>query len=152
MTYLKDGRATAEGCFFCADASDKLAEPVLERSELTFTVLNRFPYSSGHVMVVPIRHVCDVRTLTTDEGIALFTAMQRAVQAITTSLQPDGFNIGINQGAAGGASADHTHVHVVPRWHGDTNFMPVLANVRVLAEHLDATADRLRAALVTLPE
>lgn len=151
MAYIADGVVAGEECFLCAEAADVVSKPVVDRTEHTFTLLNRFPYSSGHVMVVPNRHVCDVRSLTPLEGVALFAAMQRALQAITTALRPDGFNIGVNQGEAGGASASHTHMHIVPRWQGDTNFMPVLANVRVLVEDLDATADRLREIFAALP-
>ncbi len=93
---------------------------------LTFTLLNRYPYSSGHVMVVPVRHAPDLVALTPDEGAAVFAATQRAIRALTEAMHPGGFNIGINQGAAAGASVEHIHMHVVPRWGGDTNFMPVL--------------------------
>jgi ATP adenylyltransferase len=119
---------------------------VVERTALTVTVLNRFPYSSGHVMVVPRRHVPDILALTPDEGSAVFSGMQRAVEALDAAMKPGGYNIGINQGAAAGASVEHVHLHVVPRWGGDTNFMPVLADTKVLPEHLDATATKLRAA------
>jgi len=123
---------------------------VVERAELTVTLLNRFPYSSGHVMVVPRRHVPDVLSLSADEGSAVFSGMQRAVQVLDAALTPGGYNIGINQGAVAGASIEHVHLHVVPRWGGDTNFMPVLADTKVLPEHLDATAEKLRAAYSSL--
>jgi ATP adenylyltransferase len=119
---------------------------VVERTALTVTVLNRFPYSSGHVMVVPRRHAPDILALSPDEGSAVFSGMQRAVEALDAAMNPGGYNIGINQGAVAGASVEHVHLHVVPRWGGDTNFMPVLADTKVLPEHLDATAARLRAA------
>ena len=123
---------------------------MVERAELTVTLLNRFPYSSGHVMVVPRRHVPDVLSLSADEGSAVFSGMQRAVQVLDAALTPGGYNIGINQGAVAGASIEHVHLHVVPRWGGDTNFMPVLADTKVLPEHLDATAEKLRAAYSSL--
>jgi ATP adenylyltransferase len=119
---------------------------VVERTALTVTVLNRFPYSSGHVMVVPRRHVPDILALTPDEGSAVFSGMQRAVEALDAAMNPGGYNVGINQGAVAGASVEHVHLHVVPRWGGDTNFMPVLADTKVLPEHLDATAAKLRVA------
>ena len=113
-------------------------------------MLNRFPYSPGHVLVAPTRHAHDLRDLSVEEGGALFTATQRTMRVIDTALDPDGFNLGLNVGAAAGASVEHVHVHVVPRWAGDTNFMPVLGDVKVIPEHLDATADRLREAFGAL--
>ena len=111
------------------------------------TLLNRFPYSSGHVMVAPRRHAADLRDLTPEEGLALLEATQRALDAITRLMDPGGFNVGFNLGAAAGASVDHLHLHVVPRWGSDTNFMPVLADIKVLPEHLEVTAARIREAL-----
>ena len=109
----------------------------MDRDELTFTLLNRYPYSSGHVMVVPLRHAPDLVSLSAEEGAAMFAATQRAIRALTEAMHPGGYNIGINQGAAAGASVEHVHLHVVPRWGGDTNFMPVLGDVKVLPEHLE---------------
>ena len=125
---------------------------VVERAAGTFTVLNLYPYSSGHLLVVPHRHAPDVLALSAEEGTAMFTAVQRAVRALKASLNPDGFNIGVNQGGVAGAGiAGHVHTHVVPRWEGDHNFMPVLADLKVIPEHLDRTAERLRAAYAELP-
>ena len=151
MAYV-GGERTHEGCVLCAirDGGDQ-EDRVVERAELTFTVLNLFPYSSGHLMVVPNHHVPDITGLDAAEGAALFSGAQRAVRALQAALQPGGFNLGINAGHAAGAGiADHVHLHVVPRWAGDTNFMPVLADVKVLPEHLDETAAKLREAYKTL--
>jgi ATP adenylyltransferase len=151
MAYI-DGAASPDGCFLCRAVADD-APPdahVVERAELTVTLLNRFPYSSGHVMVVPRRHAPDILALTPDEGSAVFSGLQRAVRALDAALNPGGYNVGINQGAVAGASIEHVHLHVVPRWAGDTNFMPVLADTKVLPEHLDATAEKLRAAYSSL--
>jgi ATP adenylyltransferase len=148
MEYVGD-RTPPEGCVLCAiDAGETDQERhVVERTAETFTVLNLYPYSSGHVLVVPHRHAPDVTALSPAEGAAMFASVQRAVRALQAALGPDGFNIGINHGRVAGAGiADHVHTHVVPRWDGDTNFMPVLADVKVLPEHLDRTAERLRAA------
>ena len=151
MAYV-GGERTHDGCVLCAirDGLDE-GNRVVERAELTFTVLNLFPYSSGHVMVVPNRHVADITGLDAAAGAALFEGAQRAVRALEAALQPNGFNLGINTGHAAGAGiADHVHLHVVPRWAGDTNFMPVLADVKVLPEHIDATAEKLRQAYARL--
>ena len=148
MAYIEGAASPPDECFLCtaaaADAPDDAH--VVEQTALTITVLNRFPYSSGHVMVVPRRHVPDILALTPDEGSAVFSGMHRAVEALDAAMNPGGYNIGINQGAVAGASVEHVHFHVVPRWGGDTNFMPVLADTKVLPEHLDATAAKLRAA------
>lgn len=151
MAYV-GGERTHDDCVFCAIASgDDEANRVVEQAEKTFTVLNLFPYSSGHVMVVPRKHVPDITGLDAAEGAALFDGAQRAVRVIQDALHPDGFNLGINAGSAAGAGiADHVHLHVVPRWSGDTNFMPVLADVKVLPEHIDQTAVKLREAYAKL--
>ena len=151
MAYV-GGERTHSDCVFCAIGNgDDEANRVVEQAELTFTVLNLFPYSSGHVMVVPRRHVPDITHLDATEGAALFAGTQRAVRALEEALHPDGFNLGINSGHAAGAGiVDHVHLHVVPRWSGDTNFMPVLADVKVLPEHIDQTAAKLREAYARL--
>lgn len=148
MAYVSsDPSAEEGGCFLCAAANEPASETslVVDRDELTLNLLNRYPYSSGHLMVAPLRHTADLVSLTPDEGAAVFTATQRAIRALTDAMHPGGFNIGVNQGAAAGASIEHFHLHVVPRWGGDTNFMPVLGDVKVLPEHLETTARSLRA-------
>ena len=152
MAYVSSTpQETGEGCFLCAAAggSDD-ASLVVDRGDLAFVLMNRYPYTSGHLMVVPIRHSAGVLALTPEEGEAMFAATQRAVRALTEMMHPDGFNIGINQGSAAGASAEHVHVHVVPRWAGDTNFMPVLGDVKVLPQALETTAAHLREAFARL--
>ena len=151
MAYV-GGERTHEGCVLCAIAEgDDEENRVVEQAELTYTVLNRFPYSSGHLMVVPRRHVAGIGDLDAAEGAALFAGAQRALRALQSALSPEGFNLGVNQGHPAGAGiADHVHLHVVPRWEGDTNFMPVLADVKVLPEHMEATATRLRSAFAAL--
>ncbi len=155
MAYVTGGEPGGETCFLCSAAKgdvageDASSDPglVVERATATVTLMNLFPYTSGHVLVAPRRHVADLRDLTPDEGAALLAATQRALGAISRALQPAGFNVGMNLGRAAGASIDHLHLHVVPRWNGDTNFMPVLADAKVLPEHLEVTAGRLREAL-----
>ena len=148
MAYVAGDRPAVGSCFLCdairGDDDDALL--VVERAPLTVSLLNRFPYNSGHLMVVPRRHVSDPRDLQPDEGAALLTGVQRALRASDEALHPDGYNVGFNLGTAAGGSADHLHQHVVPRWTGDTNYMPVLGDVKVIPEHLQATAATLRQA------
>jgi ATP adenylyltransferase len=152
MAYVSTAAASDTGCFLCAAAAREPGQEslVVDRGELAFILLNRFPYTSGHLMVVPMRHAAGVAALTASEGAAIFEATQRAIRVLSDAMHPDGFNIGINQGGAAGASAEHVHQHVVPRWAGDTNFMPVLGDVKVLPEDLETTAVNLREAFNSL--
>ncbi|HEY4976671.1 MAG TPA: HIT domain-containing protein [Gaiellaceae bacterium] len=138
-----------EGCIFCraAAAPDDTDSLVVHRGETAFALLNRFPYSSGHLMIAPIRHVGALGELSAQEAAEIHDLSARAIEVLGGAYQPDGFNIGWNLGRSAGAGiVDHVHEHVVPRWQGDTNFMPVLADVRVVPEHLQATHTRLGAA------
>ena len=152
MAYVGSESPRTSECFICdaIDGHGPDANLVVARPHDAVVMLNRFPYSPGHVLVAPTRHAHDLRDLSVEEGGALFTATQRTMRVIEMALAPDGFNLGLNVGAAAGASVEHVHVHVVPRWAGDTNFMPVLGDVKVIPEHLDATADRLREAFAAL--
>jgi len=139
-----------EGCVFCAEASGALtgdASLLVRRGASAIVILNKFPYSSGHLLVAPIRHVGGLAELTDDEVLELHGLAVAGVEALGLIYGPAGFNLGWNLGHAAGAGiADHVHLHVVPRWFGDTNFMPVLADVKVLPEHLLETRNRLREA------
>ncbi|MFZ0181427.1 MAG: HIT domain-containing protein [Candidatus Dormiibacterota bacterium] len=143
---------TGEVCWLCEAAKPGVGDQslVVDRGSLAFVLMNRYPYTSGHLLVAPVRHVAGVLALTPEEGAAIFANTQRAVRALTDAMHPDGFNIGINQGSAAGASAEHVHLHVVPRWSGDTNFMPVIGDVKVLPQDLETTAANLREAFVRL--
>ena len=137
------------GCVFCraVAAPDDADSLVVHRGETAFVMLNRFPYSSGHLMVAPIRHVGNLGELSAQEAAEIHSLSARALEVLAALFQPDGFNIGWNLGRSAGAGVvDHVHEHVVPRWQGDTNFMPVLADVRVIPEHLQATHARVEAA------
>jgi ATP adenylyltransferase len=141
------------GCVFCAAAKGEGddAALVLERGERCFAMLNAFPYASGHAMVLPYRHVADLLTLDEDEVRELMLLTRRTERALTAVMSPQGFNIGLNIGEAAGAGiAEHLHLHIVPRWAGDTNFMPVLADAHVIPQALEATRDALAAALSEL--
>ena len=134
-----------EGCVFCAAATgEDESHLVVHRGEHAFVVLNRFPYSSGHLLVAPRRHEGDLGELVDAEVLEIQRLATRGLQALGATYRPDGYNLGWNLGRVAGAGiVDHVHLHVVPRWSGDTNFMPVLADVRVLPEHLHATRHRL---------
>jgi ATP adenylyltransferase len=135
-------------CLFCALAAmDDDEAMILERTDLTFTVMNAYPYTSGHVMVAPLRHEATLAGLVADEAGALMQGVQRASVAIDAAYRPEGQNAGMNLGRAGGAGVPgHLHAHVLPRWGGDTNFMTSVAEARVLPESLRASYDKLRTA------
>ncbi len=146
MAYVGASEPPA-GCIFCSalESRDDRARLVLFRGAQSYLILNAFPYAPGHLMAVVNRHVGAIGHATSEELVDVMTLVQRAVRALTDEYRAHGFNIGINQGRVAGAGiVDHLHVHVVPRWNGDTNFMPVVGEVRVLPESLDATWDRLR--------
>jgi ATP adenylyltransferase len=131
-----------------AQSSDDVDNLVIARERACYALLNRYPYNGGHIMVVPYKQVSDLAGLTDDELAGLMQLTRRCVEALTRLMKPDGFNIGMNVGRSAGAGIEeHLHLHIVPRWNGDTNFMPVLADTKVLPEALADTAARLRAAL-----
>ncbi len=145
MAYV--GGATAAGCIFCAALSggDDRKHLVVHRAPHAFLILNAYPYTPGHVMAVVNRHVGTVADASDTELVEAMRLIGVATAALRAEYHAQGFNIGINQGRVAGAGVeDHLHLHVVPRWSGDVNFMPVLGEVRVLPESLDATWERLR--------
>jgi ATP adenylyltransferase len=137
-------------CIFCAAAasSDAAENLVIDRGQLCLTMLNAYPYAPGHLMVAPNRHVGELDSLADDELTELMLQVRTAVSLLREVMNPAGFNVGLNLGTAAGAGiAEHLHMHVVPRWDGDTNFMPVLAETGVIPQALTATRDLLRDAL-----
>ncbi len=131
-----------------AAADDDAAHFVVWRGTHLFVVMNLYPYNNGHLLLVPYRPVTDYTDLTGDERSELTDLIGRAIDWLKAALEPDGFNGGMNQGEAGGAGIpDHLHVHVVPRWRGDTNFMPVTADTKVIPEAMRETYQKLRAAV-----
>jgi ATP adenylyltransferase len=146
MTYVHQKKDV--GCIFCKKPLEKKDERnlILYRGEETFVVMNRFPYNNGHLMVVPKRHCTDLDELNDREFRELFDVMKVSTQVLERSLSPHGFNIGFNLGPGGGAGLEHLHLHIVPRWMGDTNFMPVLGETKVMPEYLNETYRRLRSA------
>lgn len=140
MEYIgsaKEGKD--QGCIFCEkpkEGDDEKAY-ILARTEKSFAMLNAYPYNSGHLMVAPFGHVGELEGLEVDELLDLQKLLQRSIKALKEAMQPDGFNIGMNLGTVAGAGIpDHLHWHVVPRWSGDTNFMPVAADTKVLPQTL----------------
>lgn len=135
------------GCVFCQALKD-IQEPenlVLRVAERVFVMMNRFPYAHGHLLVSPLRHVPDLDGLTEEEARDLMEETRLATRVLARVLTPEGFNVGINLGKVAGAGyAGHLHVHVVPRWNGDLNFMPILADVRVISVHLQETFTKLK--------
>ncbi len=140
-----------EGCVFCLAAAGADEETlVVHRGDAGFVLLNKYPYSSGHLMCAPYRHVGDFADLTDAEALELHRLAAAGMAALGATYAPQGHNVGWNLGRIAGAGVvDHVHLHVVPRWSGDTNFMPVLADVKVLPEHLDETRAKLAGAWPT---
>lgn len=131
-------------CALCAAARDEESTLVVVRGSRCLVMLNRFPYASGHLMVLPTRHVGELTLLAQEEITEAMLLVQASVSTLRAVMEPDGFNVGLNLGQAAGAGIDqHFHLHVVPRWNGDTNFMPVLADTSVVPQALAATRDQL---------
>ena len=145
MTYIsaeKDHGFEGDACVFCdlPARQDDERTYILYRGARAFVIMNLYPYNSGHLMVVPYAHVDSVTHLDEDALTEMMVLITRAQAVVGESMRPQGFNIGVNQGGAAGAGiADHVHMHLVPRWVGDTNFMPVMGDVRVMPQHLDET-------------
>jgi ATP adenylyltransferase len=143
-----------QGCFLCEHCrtpQDDARNHVVWRSDKTLVVLNRFPYSSGHLLIAPVAHAVQFETLPEDVLLELMQRMQAAKRVLEHALHAQGFNIGLNLSHCAGAGLpDHLHWHVVPRWAGDTNFMAVVGDVKVIPEALDRTYERIRAAAVEL--
>jgi ATP adenylyltransferase len=143
-----------EECIFCSAAAATNPDPAhapIDRTDHCLTILNAFPYAPGHVMVAPVRHVGALDELNDREMLDTMRLARRAILAIRGAMTPDGFNVGLNLGKVAGAGiADHLHLHVVPRWNGDTSFMPVLADTSVIPQALEATRNVLVDALAGL--
>lgn len=137
-------------CVLCSAfrAADDERHHIVVRGKNSFVILNRYPYNSGHCMVVPVRHVAALADLAPREYSEIFLLIRKTVKGLERVSHPDGFNIGMNLGRTAGAGiADHLHFHIVPRWNGDTNFMPVLTDTKVISEEMAATWRKLRKAI-----
>jgi len=145
MHYIEAPKS--DGCIFCTATDDSSLRPalILEVTQHARVMLNKYPYNNGHLLIAPQRHTAQLADLPEDEFRDLMGLLRRAVAVVEAALRPQGINIGMNLGTCAGAGvADHLHWHVVPRWHGDTNFMPVVGAVRVMSQHLLDSYDRLR--------
>ncbi len=149
MTYINDAKRSkkGKGCIFCnaLEKEDGKENLIVLRRKRSFVMLNRYPYTSGHVMVVPFDHVSTLEELDGETMLEIMALIKQSIQAISQVYEPEGFNIGANLGAVAGAGiASHVHFHVVPRWGGDTNFMTAVGGTRVLPEDLCDTLQRLK--------
>jgi ATP adenylyltransferase len=145
LEYIAGGKPKT-GCIFCeATRETESSSLIVFKGDSCYVILNLYPYNNGHVMVVPYRHLATFGDLSIEELTEIGVLIQRAEAALFEAYQPHGFNIGVNLGKPAGAGVlDHLHVHIVPRWNGDTNFMTVVGEMRVLPENIGASAERLR--------
>ena len=150
MEYVLSNKG--KGCLFCRILKEKRDEEnlILHRGRSGFVMMNRFPYNNGHLMVLPKRHCIDPVELNDSESEEVFSLLKMSTRVLGESLRPHGFNVGINIGKAAGAGSSHLHIHIVPRWNGDTNFMPVLGHTKVVSEGLEQTCSKLMMAFEKL--
>jgi ATP adenylyltransferase len=150
LKYVKDASKDKESeCIFCAalDAGDDEANLIIKRGEHCFVILNKFPYTNGHLMVAPYEHVAQLQELDEETVAEIMTLAQHGMNALEASYAPHGYNVGFNQGRVAGAGVEHhIHMHVVPRWGGDTNFMPVLGDTRVMNQTLEDSYETVKGA------
>ncbi|MCL5037552.1 MAG: HIT domain-containing protein [Chloroflexi bacterium] len=135
------------GCFICrklGEDRDK-GNYILERTDLSVVIMNLYPYNNGHIMIAPVRHSANFEDLTADESLDMMSLLKRWIKILKKAYKPDGFNAGLNLGKAAGAGLeDHIHLHLVPRWNGDTNFMPAIGAIKIMPESLDSCYDKLK--------
>ncbi|RMF57953.1 MAG: HIT domain-containing protein [Calditrichaeota bacterium] len=147
IEYILSAKDDTPGrCIFCdlPSQNDDTKNLILYRGENIYVIMNRFPYNNGHLMVVPFHHTGDIQEITSEENLEMMEVVQLCCRALDATMQPHGYNIGMNLGRVSGAGVvDHLHIHIVPRWNGDTNFMPVIGNTKVISEALDKTYQKL---------
>ncbi len=152
MAYIKRADRP-KGCIFCVKPTQRRdpANLILYRGRLGFVIMNLFPYNSGHLLITPYLHAASLEALPDETALELLALTNLSLKVLRATLKPEGFNVGLNLGRVAGAGIEgHVHVHLVPRWNGDTNFMPLFAETRVMPEHLEATYRTLRAAFERL--
>lgn len=152
MQYIEKPDQAGE-CIFCSKPQeDDEAAMVVERGESGFIMLNAFPYNNGHLLIAPYRHTADLRELAPEEQGELMSLINRGITLLNHIAHPEGYNVGANLGRVAGAGvADHIHFHIVPRWNGDTNFMPVVSDTKVLPEALSSVWHKLQEARKEVP-
>jgi len=146
MDFIKQQKPKGGACVFCdlPSRNNDTDSLILYRAKHAFIIMNKYPYNNGHLMAIPFRHTCDFHQLTSEELSELASLTQQCTQALLKAYSPEGFNIGMNLGSAGGAGIkEHLHFHIVPRWAGDTNFMPVIAETKSMPQHLEASYHQL---------
>jgi ATP adenylyltransferase len=145
MEYITASMKSDSKCFLCVNQADDQQALVVGRNNKAFIIMNRFPYTNGHVMVVPVRHIGSFEELTDEETLDMMRLVKIMVSILKEEFNVDGLNIGMNVGRAAGAGLEeHCHIHIVPRWFGDTNFMPILGETRVISEYLNTSYERLK--------
>lgn len=154
MEYIKNCNKE-DGCIFCnrINKTDDKKNLILYRGKLSFIIMNKFPYNNGHLMIVPNRHVGDFLLLKDEEHLEIDELIKLSLKALKIAMEPQGFNVGMNLGRIAGAGIeDHLHYHIVPRWSGDTNFMPIIGETKVISESLEQSYDKIHQAIVKLEE
>ena len=146
LEYIQNADKNKDRCIFCDKPKQKNDKDnlIVHKDEHCFIILNKYPYNNGHLMVVPYEHKSDILDLSDAVLLNIQNVIQKAIRALKKTMEPHGFNIGVNMGRPAGAGiADHIHYHIVPRWNGDTNYMPILSDTKVVSEALDQTWEKL---------
>ena len=154
ITYIETG-GKVEGCIFCVlpEQNKDSENLILYRGKTAFAMMNTYPYNNGHLMVAPFKHTADMYELTDEEILEVNYLIRYFIRVLGEAMHPNGYNLGVNLGKVAGAGVeDHIHWHIVPRWNGDTNFMPVIADIKVMPESLQSTYDKLKKAMETIGE
>lgn len=154
MEYIRESIIEKnEECIFCipSKTDDDRDRLILHRSETAFIVMNKFPYNNGHLLIAPYRHISNFEELRDEEFLNIQQLLSMSIKAMKNIMHPQGFNIGLNLGRAAGAGIDdHIHYHILPRWNGDTNFLPVLGEVKVISEALDESYDHIKSEFIKI--
>ena len=148
LEYITDASKN-EGCIFCqkSEEKDDKTNLIVHRGKTAFVIMNKYPYNNGHLLIVPFQHTDEMSSLNDEEKLELFDLLRYAQDVLMEVMKPQGFNIGMNLGRLAGAGiTDHLHFHIVPRWGGDTNFMPVVGHTKVISEALEKTGEKLKQA------
>lgn len=150
MAFITPKTPKSDACIFCTQPATQRDDEyyIIHRGERCYIMLNLYPYNNGHLMIAPYQHVASIAQLDSETLAELMAQVQLALKALRLAMNPDGFNMGINEGKVAGAGfAEHLHFHIVPRWQGDTNFMPVIADIKVMPDHLENVYRQLKEAL-----